>query len=268
MKGHPPWPSVVCDEEMLPHSLLTTRPVTAQQPDKSFRKPEYADGGKRAHERTFPIMFLHTNEFAWMPNTELTPLEPDDESVKSPPEKGKSKMLLAAYAKAAEANDLQHFKTMLVEHQKALQQDIEDREALAAEKASAKKSKKSRKSSTAVAEDADEMDVDDDEAAEKPKSKKRKKADDSDNEEKVSAFINPTVSVYTDQRSPQRHLRLEPSSSLRLRKHLLQKPLLKRSLLQNLLQNRRPRPPKAAAKMILPLPKLKKNLSPRNKLEK
>ncbi len=58
MKGHPPWPSIVCDEDMLPNSLLTTRPVTAQLPNGSFKKPEYADGGKRAYERTFPIMFL------------------------------------------------------------------------------------------------------------------------------------------------------------------------------------------------------------------
>lgn len=58
MKGHPPWPSIICDEDMLPQSLLTTRPVTAQLPDGSFKKPEYADGGKRAYERTFPIMFL------------------------------------------------------------------------------------------------------------------------------------------------------------------------------------------------------------------
>ena len=58
MKGHPPWPSIICDEEMLPPSLLNTRPVTAQLPDGNFKKPEYADGGKRAYERTFPIMFL------------------------------------------------------------------------------------------------------------------------------------------------------------------------------------------------------------------
>ena len=188
MKGHPPWPSVICDEEMLPNSLLTTRPVTARMPDKKFRKPEYEDGGKRAHERTYPIMFLHTNEFAWMPNTDLTPLDPEDDTIKNPPEKGKSKTLLAAYAKAAEANDLQHFKTMLAEHQKALQQDMEEREAIAAERAASKKAKKSRKSSdaAALAEDVEEMDVDDEEGVEKPKSKKRKKPADSDAEEKVS----------------------------------------------------------------------------------
>jgi hypothetical protein len=58
MKGHPAWPSVICDEEMLPQSLLDTRPVTTKQPDGTFKKPEYAEGGKRAYERTFPIMFL------------------------------------------------------------------------------------------------------------------------------------------------------------------------------------------------------------------
>jgi len=58
MKGHPPWPSIVCDEDMLPNSLLSTRPVTAKLPDGSFKKAEYADGGKRAYERTFPVMFL------------------------------------------------------------------------------------------------------------------------------------------------------------------------------------------------------------------
>lgn len=58
MKGHPPWPSVICDEEMLPMSLLDTRPVTTKLPDGTYKKAEYADGGKRVHDRTFPIMFL------------------------------------------------------------------------------------------------------------------------------------------------------------------------------------------------------------------
>lgn len=58
MRGHPPWPSIVCDEEMLPNVLLSNRPVTTKQPDGTYKKPEYADGGKRAYERTFPVMFL------------------------------------------------------------------------------------------------------------------------------------------------------------------------------------------------------------------
>lgn len=58
MKGHPPWPSVICDEKMLPMNLLDTRPVTTKLPDGTYKKAEYADGGKRVHDRTFPIMFL------------------------------------------------------------------------------------------------------------------------------------------------------------------------------------------------------------------
>ena len=58
MKGHPWWPAIICDEEMLPTVLLNSRPVTTALPDGTFKKPEYADGGKRANERTFPIMFL------------------------------------------------------------------------------------------------------------------------------------------------------------------------------------------------------------------
>lgn len=61
LKSYPPWPSIICDEEMLPTSLLSTRPVTTMQIDGSYKEP-YADGGKRVNERTFPVMFLHTNE--------------------------------------------------------------------------------------------------------------------------------------------------------------------------------------------------------------
>ena len=61
LKSYPPWPAVICDEGMLPNSLLSTRPVTTKQADGTY-KEAYGDGGKRVHERTFPIMFLHTNE--------------------------------------------------------------------------------------------------------------------------------------------------------------------------------------------------------------
>ena len=58
MKGHPPWPSIIADEDMLPDIIKKNRPVTAAQPDGTFKKADYAEGGKREHERTFPIMFL------------------------------------------------------------------------------------------------------------------------------------------------------------------------------------------------------------------
>jgi len=41
--------------------MLETRPVTAMQEDGTYRA-DYADDGKRAHERTFPVMFFNSNE--------------------------------------------------------------------------------------------------------------------------------------------------------------------------------------------------------------
>ena len=61
LKGYPPWPSVVCDEQMLPESLLASRPVSTARPDGSLRD-DFKEGGKNAKERTFPVMFLSTNE--------------------------------------------------------------------------------------------------------------------------------------------------------------------------------------------------------------
>lgn len=128
---------------------------------------------------------------AWIPNTELAPLDVESETTKNPVEKGKSKTLLAAYSKAAENNDLAHFKVMLADHQKAVEIDEELKE----EKAAKKTKKASRKcGDAAVAEDADEMDIDEEPAAEKPKSKKRKKADDSDDaEEKVRMCMEAII---------------------------------------------------------------------------
>ena len=61
LKGYPPWPAIICDEQMLPESLLATRPVSTTRPDGSIRD-DFKEGGKNAKERTFPIMFLYTNE--------------------------------------------------------------------------------------------------------------------------------------------------------------------------------------------------------------
>jgi hypothetical protein len=61
MKGHPAWPSVICDEEMLPETLLSRRPVSAANADGTYR-PDYQEGGKNVKDRRYPIMFLHTNE--------------------------------------------------------------------------------------------------------------------------------------------------------------------------------------------------------------
>lgn len=61
LKGYPQWPCIICDEDMLPHALIKTRPVSAARSDGTYRE-DFADGGKRAADRTFPIMYLATNE--------------------------------------------------------------------------------------------------------------------------------------------------------------------------------------------------------------
>lgn len=115
---------------------------------------------------------------AWIKNTDLSPLDP--EQCKDVSEKGKSKPLIEAYKVAAENNDLQHYKDILAEHQRMIEEEIQAQEEREAAKA-AKKSKGKRKSTAAKDEDedvdmADSPDV-------KPKSaKKRKKDVDSDGE--------------------------------------------------------------------------------------
>lgn len=121
-----------------------------------------------------------------MPNTDLKPLNPED--CKDVPEKGKSKSLLAAYAIAAENHNLQYFKDLLLEHEKALQLENEEREAKAAAKAEKESRKKKRKSMDVVDdEDVDMEDVDDRGKTPKSSKKRRKSAADTDVEsEKVS----------------------------------------------------------------------------------
>ncbi|KAL5362615.1 hypothetical protein BJX96DRAFT_154248 [Aspergillus floccosus] len=183
LRSFPPWPSIICDEEILPQSLLTTRPVSAARPDGSYRD-DYADDGKRAHERTFPVMFFQTNEFAWIPNTDLTPI--DAAACKEVSPKNKGKLLLAAYAVAAEGHDLQYFKELLADHQRALEQEEEEREAQAAAKAAAKAEKDAKKNKRKSMEIADDEDVDmeDADTAKKSKSSKKRKKDAEDEDEK------------------------------------------------------------------------------------
>jgi len=61
LKGFPEWPVIIADEDMLPEQLSNHRPVTARRIDGSYRD-DYADGGKRATDRTYPVMYLSTFE--------------------------------------------------------------------------------------------------------------------------------------------------------------------------------------------------------------
>ncbi|KAF2756681.1 hypothetical protein EJ05DRAFT_72451 [Pseudovirgaria hyperparasitica] len=172
-KGHAPWPAIICDEEMLPESLLSKRPVSAARPDGSYRE-DFHEGQKNARDRRYPVMFLGTNEFAWLVNTDLRPLDVEEvKRIYSTEDKGKkSQSLWDAYGIAAEEHDLSWFKTMLSEHEVAIQQDIEEKEARAAEKAAKKEQAARRKSAKA---DDDDVEMEDAAGDSSKKNKKRKK---------------------------------------------------------------------------------------------
>lgn len=137
-----------------------------------------------------------SNSSAWIPNTELTPLDPA--TCKEVNEKGKAKALVAAYHVAAENHDLQYFKDMLADHERAMQEDQEAREARAAAKA-AKSDKKKRKSTDVVEEDEDvEMEgAEEGEGRKKTQSaKKRRKAVESEGENEKVMLRCPALSLF------------------------------------------------------------------------
>ena len=180
LKGYPLWPGIVCDESMLPNTLLKSRPVTAARPDGSYRE-DYADGGPKINDRTFPVMYLHTNELwvhtyplsiaaltfatsSWIPNTDLVDM--DIEAVGNTTSITR-KDLAAAHLLAAEQHDLEFFKEILKNFMEQRAADLEAFEALkAAKKAekaakAEKASKPKRKSKAAHDEDEDaEGDID------------------------------------------------------------------------------------------------------------
>lgn len=107
-------------------------------------------------------------------------------------------MLLQAYAVAAEGHGLDHFKTLLADHQRALDQEMEEQEAKAAAKAEKDAKKNKRKSMDIVDEDAEDIEMGDADDAKKSKSsKKRKKDTKADEEEKVRvhrlSFFEPSL---------------------------------------------------------------------------
>ncbi|KAI3342792.1 hypothetical protein F4824DRAFT_119928 [Ustulina deusta] len=186
LKGFPPWPVVICEEDMLPHNMLNSRPVTASRPDGTYRE-DFADGGKRAADRTFPVMYLHTNEFSWTPNTDLSELDPT--TVADIVTAKMRKDLQAAHLLAAEGHDLDYYKNVLREFE-------EQRLA----KAEAKKSKaKTPKKSSKAADDDGDVDMEDveDEAGEstekKSKSKKRKAEDENTTPQRSDSVKKPKI---------------------------------------------------------------------------
>ncbi|OQE20873.1 hypothetical protein PENFLA_c015G00831 [Penicillium flavigenum] len=203
LRSYAPWPAIICDEDILPPSLLETRPVTAMQQDGSY-KGDYADGGRRAHERTFPVMFFDTNEFAWVPNTNLTPLDPAE--CKDISEKNKSKSLINAYKVASEGHNLQYFKKLLNDHQAAIDQEEAEIEAQEADKAAAKaakEAKKGKRKSKGAETDVEMEDADDSKKSKAPSRKRKKDVEtDAEAEKPAKTPKNNTKLKLTTPKAP------------------------------------------------------------------
>ncbi|KAJ4416369.1 hypothetical protein N0V82_006806 [Gnomoniopsis sp. IMI 355080] len=189
LKGFPQWPCIICDEDMLPHALLKSRPVSAARADGEYRE-DYADGGKNVANRTFPIMYLATNEFGWVSNKDLIDLKP--ETVMEQVTAKMRKDLVLAHQLAEENHDLDYYKGVLQKFQEEL---LEKQKAAEAKAAAAATPKSSKKKGKAVSDDDVDMeDVDDDEAGAK-KDKKRKNTDDSETPQRSDSVKKPKIKL-------------------------------------------------------------------------
>ncbi|KAG8164892.1 hypothetical protein KVR01_005167 [Diaporthe batatas] len=193
LKGYPQWPCIICDEDMLPHALIKTRPVSAMRTDGTYRE-DFADGGKRAADRTFPIMYLATNEFGWVSNKDLVDLDSDKVSDLITPKMRKDLQL--AHEIAAEGHNLEYYKDLLQQFQEELIEKQKAAEAKAAAAATPKKSKKQAKSSADV-EDVEMEDVDDEPPTTKAKKseKKRKNTEDSETPQRSESVKKPKIKL-------------------------------------------------------------------------
>ncbi|SPQ19411.1 3bd56652-4e37-41c1-bed5-64768552086b [Thermothielavioides terrestris] len=190
LKGFPQWPVIICDEDMLPASLLKTRPVTAKRADGTYRE-DYADGGKKVADRTFPVMYLHTNEFGWVCNTDLIELDPS--TVLDVKLDKMRKPLQAAHQLAAEQHPLSYYKEVLQNYQEEL---IEKEKAKAA-KAATPKGKKS-KAASQEDEDVEMEDAPDVETPAKDKKAKKRKAEDSaETPQRSDSVKKPKIKLTT-----------------------------------------------------------------------
>jgi hypothetical protein len=132
-----------------------------------------------------------------MQNKDLEPLDLD--TIGDSPEKGKGKSLVKAYQVAAEKHDLQHFKTVIEEHNRALAEDQERKESKGKGKGKAKLKDAQLEESDSEApvdEVADEMEFGEDETDGKSKSKSKKRKKDAESDEEISKVRGKKISAY------------------------------------------------------------------------
>ncbi|CAN8099300.1 unnamed protein product [Discula destructiva] len=186
LKGFPQWPCIICDEDMLPHALLKSRPVSAARADGEYRE-DFADGGKNVANRTFPIMYLATNEFGWVSNKDLIDLDPTKVTEQATA-KARNKDLALAYTLAEEHHDLDYYKGVLQQFQEEL---LEKQKAAEAKAAASKSSKKKGKS--AADEDIEMDDVSNEVGAKKDK--KRKNPEDAETPQRAESVKKPKIKL-------------------------------------------------------------------------
>ncbi|EQL02922.1 PWWP domain-containing protein [Ophiocordyceps sinensis CO18] len=189
LKGFPAWPAVICDETMLPAALINSRPASAARPDGSYSEA-YADGGKRVQDRSFPVMYLYTNEFGWVQNTALSELSAD--RAKDSITDKMRRDLKAAFELAAEHHPVEHYKQILKSFQ---EEQIAQEEA---RKQAAATPKKSKKGKGKAADDDEDADVEDADVAPKSaKSKKRKAEEDASTPQRPDSVKKPKIKLNT-----------------------------------------------------------------------
>ncbi|PHH89035.1 hypothetical protein CDD83_6732 [Cordyceps sp. RAO-2017] len=189
LKGFPAWPAIICDETMLPAALISSRPVSAARPDGSYSEA-YADGGKRVHDRSFPVMYLYTNEFGWVQNTALSELTAD--RARDTITEKMRKDLRAAFELAVEHHPVEHYKQILKNFQ---EEQIAQEEAKKQAAATPKKPKKGKAKAVDEDEDVDMEDVD--AAPKSAKTKKRKAEDESNAPQRPESVKKPKIKLNT-----------------------------------------------------------------------
>ncbi|KAK2589839.1 hypothetical protein QQS21_012477 [Conoideocrella luteorostrata] len=187
LKGFPAWPAIICDEDMLPHALVTSRPVSAARPDGTYSEA-FADGGKRINDRTFPVMYLHTNEFGWEKNTNLSELSA--EKAKNTINDKMRKDLKAAFELAIEDHPIDYYKDIL----KSFQEELIAQEEARREAAATPKKGKKGKSKAADDEDTEMADPDAPASTKKP-SKKRKAEDEVATPQRPDSVKKPKIKL-------------------------------------------------------------------------
>ncbi|KAA8895114.1 hypothetical protein FN846DRAFT_354534 [Sphaerosporella brunnea] len=160
MRSYPPWPAIILSKELLPDFLVNKSATGNTKALESL--------GDAAWNTQYPIFFMGTYEYSWIPATDLEPLSKEKLMAGA---SRKTKTLVEAFQEAADGFSLEDVKTI---QEGNMEVDVD-----------------------AEVEAEDEMEVDDEEDEEEPSSddkpkkkssqgKKRKKSESASDDEAES----------------------------------------------------------------------------------